>query len=1146
MNDIDPEERTIKHTDKLSETESLSRIWSMLDDFKNAIERRRIGEYLSTDLPRDEITEIPTIEHFRLIRITGIKYRKRENIAKALEEFYRILHVFGTPFIYFLSVIDDQTDLCLGLHVNNKKDHEKLLKVFKALQYSLRGILPGCVFEQMHGEEKATYIKNIIGLPEKHIIKGVPSVSQSKDTNDSPPIDATAGVERLLDAMNGQEFAVAVVATPLLDNELSDFQVRIEQLHDQANLLKKASLQYSSSYQNTQGWSNSFTDGTQKSEMTGTQESAGVPHQKGNLGDRVKQNLKAFASGGDKALKQNTTGTSTQQQSGSSHQKTYGDNVTDGKTETGSITNERTSKTAENIVRQLDEMSQRTQNSRGIGMWKVGTTILSRDLSTCEKASRIYAGMISGEKSHIDPVRSYKVQNSVNLFSVANDSYEQNHLLGAGYTGLYTYMTSSELAVTAGLPFYEVPYLPVEEITDYGRSQGKSIFKSQTKKIKLGCIVDRSVETSNPVYITTEQLNRHCFVTGATGSGKSNTMRYLLLQAWEELKIPFLVIEPVKSEYRHLQNKIPDLQVFTLGHQTGSTLALNPFDFEQEVGLISHIDHLKAAFNASLGMYSSMPYILEDIIYRVYEAFGWDLGSGKNELLEQSAKQLGVPVSGPIRDLFLPQLSDLIPLVQEAIEGFFPSMTDYGGSLLGALRARLTSLTKGTKGQLLDTRNSVSMDWLLKKPCVLEIWPFADNEEKSFVMALILIKLYEYRESQHLSGKRPDGLEHLLVIEEAHRLLSKPEGQGEHGSNSKAKGVEVFADILSEIRSYGQGIMIVDQIPSKLISDVLKNTDVKIVHRLVAKDDREIVGTTMTLEELQIRDLARHEPGQATTYFEGLHAPLKIKVPECKLDEIENTNNNVDLSLIRKLECFGIKKSDSMTTFLSDSHQILAYQLVHGVLSTALSIGSDGVKNLRTNIEHQARIEPAGSEWTFIVAGLHILHEYLIRYELDPGKRVLSPAQAGYLISLSASFLRKWISGNDYAEELAILRAESLGLGVISIVSEESIPVDFLSILIGLHINEPSGRFHKEITLAIQADKESSELDWTNLYKELSKYSKALVLSSPYSTNVFSELGARLLTQYRTNDQEYKSLAGLALGTLVKAVAKYNSETEKE
>ena len=196
-------------------------------------------------------------------------------------------------------------------------------------------------------------------------------------------------------------------------------------------------------------------------------------------------------------------------------------------------------------------------------------------------------------------------------------------------------------------------------------------------------------------------------------------------------------------------------------------------------------------------------------------------------------------------------------------------------------------MTRGAKGAVLNSRSletAINMETLLSGPCVIELWPFTDNEEKAFVMALLLIKLYEYRQRQDLES--PNGateeerpLNHVLVVEEAHRLLSKPVAAAEHTSTGKQKSVEFFADMLAEIRSYGQGIMVVDQIPSKLVPDVIKNTDVKIAHRLTDKEDRDVLGGAMNLTPEQSRDLGRLKPGNAVVYFGGLRQALKIRVP---------------------------------------------------------------------------------------------------------------------------------------------------------------------------------------------------------------------------------------------------------------------------
>ena len=222
--------------------------------------------------------------------------------------------------------------------------------------------------------------------------------------------------------------------------------------------------------------------------------------------------------------------------------------------------------------------------------------------------------------------------------------------------------------------------------------------------------------------------------------------------------------------------------------------------------------------------------------------------------------------------------------VDDVLTDFFgEDKSDYRISLRGALKARLNSLTMSMKGKLLNSEEKIPFEDLMEKKVVFELEAFADNDEKAFIMSLLLGRIYqirqaEYQRAMESGDKLPHGLRHIVVLEEAHRLLAKSEGKGELQANPRAKAVETFSDMLAEVRSYGQGLIIVDQIPSKLTPEVMKNTEVKIVHRLLAKDDREVVGATMNLQKDQIEDLARHKTGEATMYFGNLLNALHVKI----------------------------------------------------------------------------------------------------------------------------------------------------------------------------------------------------------------------------------------------------------------------------
>ena len=83
------------------------------------------------------------------------------------------------------------------------------------------------------------------------------------------------------------------------------------------------------------------------------------------------------------------------------------------------------------------------------------------------------------------------------------------------------------------------------------------------------------------------------------------------------------------------------------------------------------------------------------------------------------------------------------------------------------------------------------------------------------------------------------------VIEEAHNVLRNPEGAG--GGDAKRVVADMFGNMLSEIRSYGEGLMILDQVPTRLIPDVVKNTNYKIAHRMSSPDDCAVMESALAL-----------------------------------------------------------------------------------------------------------------------------------------------------------------------------------------------------------------------------------------------------------------------------------------------------------
>ncbi|RLG50003.1 MAG: hypothetical protein DRO00_09325 [Thermoproteota archaeon] len=391
--------------------------------------------------------------------------------------------------------------------------------------------------------------------------------------------------------------------------------------------------------------------------------------------------------------------------------------------------------------------------------------------------------------------------------------------------------------------------VPIEERALFG------IPPSTYGELHLGEAIRSGRETGKVVSIPRQLLSKHLLIAGTTGSGKTNTCLNLLLHL-HELGVPFLVISPVKREYRSLVRLIPEIRIFTLGNEVVAPFKFNPLEIPDGVNPQTHLDGLMAVFKASYVLYAPMPYVLEQCLERVYRKFGWDLVHGRRGKT--------------------PRLEDLYSEVSMHVTelGYEPKLTM---DIEAALRTRLRSLISGAKGAMLNVESSIPLKELISNPTILELEDVGSSEEKALLMGLILVALYERLRAM---GPSKD-LRLVIAVEEAHRLLTNLETVAAipDMADPRRKVVEQLCNMLAEMRAYGAGLIIVEQIPSKLAPDVLKNTGTKVVHRLLAIDDRQAVGKAMNLNEEQIKALVSLKVGEAVVYTEAHPLPFMVGVP---------------------------------------------------------------------------------------------------------------------------------------------------------------------------------------------------------------------------------------------------------------------------
>ncbi|GAB3768353.1 hypothetical protein GCM10028864_66660 [Microlunatus parietis] len=386
--------------------------------------------------------------------------------------------------------------------------------------------------------------------------------------------------------------------------------------------------------------------------------------------------------------------------------------------------------------------------------------------------------------------------------------------------------------------------------------------------LALGTVLDRNRLPAGPLAVPRSSLNRHTFVCGATGAGKSQTIRGMLENA-AAAGLPWLVVEPAKAEYRLMAARLAGSGQRVIAIRPGDPDAvpagLNPLEPGVDANghrypLQTHLDLVRALFLAAFEADEPFPQVLSAALTRCYEEAGWDLALGE--------------AADPDRTPGYPSLGDLQRTAMAVVEdiGYGREITD---NVRGFISVRLASLRLGTTGRFLEGGHPLDMDALLRSNVVFEIEDVGDDRDKAFLMGTVLIRLVEHlRLMQKHDQTRLSGLRHLSVFEEAHRLLrNATEGPAAHA-------VEMFADLLAEIRAYGEGLIIAEQIPSKLLPDVIKNTAIKIVHRLPAQDDRDAVGATMNITEAQSDYLVTLTPGQAAVFTDGMDYPLLAAMPD--------------------------------------------------------------------------------------------------------------------------------------------------------------------------------------------------------------------------------------------------------------------------
>ena len=561
-----------------------------------------------------------------------------------------------------------------------------------------------------------------------------------------------------------------------------------------------------------------------------------------------------------------------------SHSETFTDSL--GKTATiGSSKNYTLTihnKHIEELMKRIDQELERISMSESTGLWSVASYFFSydNDFASAESASTIFKSIMQGEESGVETsaINSW-IDNSQKMKMLTNSVCRLSHPV---FTNNLTVngesimvensslLSSKELAMLLSLPHKSVPGFPVVEHVSLAKEVIRNNESVMKREVSLGCIFDLGkVHTENHVKLDVKSLTQHVFVTGSTGCGKSETI-YKLISETKQVGAKFLVIEPAKGEYK---NVFGDVNVFGTNPLIMPLLRINPFSFPTGVHVLEHIDRLTEIFNVCWPMYSAMPAVLKKAMLDAYESCGWDLRLSVNRLSR------GEDVYPSFLDLFL----SLEKVITESAYS-----EEVKSNYLGALLTRVESLTNGLNGEIFSV-NELSNMVLFDENCIIDLSRVGSQETKSLIMGILIMRLSEYRMT---GANTPNSaLKHLTVLEEAHNILKRVSTeQSQEGSNMAGKSVEMITNAIAEMRTYGEGFVIVDQSPTSVDKAAIKNTNTKIVMRLPDEDDRKVSGKAAGMNDKQIDEIAKLPTGVAVVYQNDWVSPVL-----CKIDRMENS-----------------------------------------------------------------------------------------------------------------------------------------------------------------------------------------------------------------------------------------------------------------
>ena len=853
--------------------------------------------------------ENPLLNDVIMFKINKMVYEKDEFATDKFVSVVSAMTYTATSLFLVVDGHEDRTDFYIG--IKNHDSDRVSSSVSSTLKSSINGQFPGAILKEVSKEKTGDLLNKWGKSASISSCVGVPTYKSSR--GDYTNANYIQGIEKLVNAMQGKVYTAIILASNTNADEIKETRLGYENIYTELSAIATRQLAYSTNdsisfaqnktkgYSSTKGTSETVSSSKSTSKSTSVSESLG--ESKENKAGILSKGLMAvggvlaftgvgtgvgiammaagaaagFGAKNKSKTTTNSTSESTSETSGlsnsvsQSHSENFNESF--GKTESFGTSKNFTitiqDKHVQEVLKRIDKQLERIEMCESTGLWSCSAYFLSHgtDRATAEIGATIFRSIMQGEQSGVESSAINTWYNNDNKFRhltnyITNIEHPlfvyDNPIAGAPMPMLPTSLISSkELAMLIGLPRKSVPGLPVVEHI----SIGKEVVRLDGEKsgdFTLGCIVDQGIERKeNKVRLDLKSLTQHSFVTGSTGCGKSETVYALIGQIRvTSPQTKFLIIEPAKGEYK---NVFGTEHIFGTNPLVSNLLKINPFRFPKGVHVLEHIDRLIEIFNVCWPMYAAMPAVLKEAMLNAYEDCGWDLINSKNSYSQELFPN------------FVDLLNELVLVINNSSYSE-EVKSNYSGSLI----TRVKSLANGIIGEIFSG-NELGDKMLFDENCIVDISRIGSQETKSLIMGILIMRLQEYRSSCDL--KANSDLRHVTILEEAHNILKRTsQEQSMEGSNVAGKSVEMISNAIAEMRTYGEGFIIVDQSPGAVDISAIRNTNTKIIMRLPEGDDRKVAGKSAAMKDFQIDEIAKLPTGVAVVYQNDWEEPVLCKV----------------------------------------------------------------------------------------------------------------------------------------------------------------------------------------------------------------------------------------------------------------------------